>query len=155
MSEMTAMILLGIALVFLAGLGAYACSLWQEVRRREAFKRDEIRRANEKCLASLDAIARAMLQEQVDLTEGALRCKVLLEIIEPALMERPCFHVFGMMHARTAHLHTHSARKALSRRARMKEDRERLAIEDEYRSDLFDAAKAVRELTSGWPEGLH
>lgn len=155
MNEMTAKILLGIALVILAGLGAYAWSLWQEVRRREAFKRDEIRRANENCLESLDAIAKAMLQGQVDLTEGSLRCKVLLEIIDPALMERPRFQVFGVMHTRTAHLHTHSARKALSPRERMKEDRERLAIEEEHRSDLLDAAKAVLEFKSGWPGNLH
>ncbi|GGX79643.1 hypothetical protein GCM10007160_03750 [Litchfieldella qijiaojingensis] len=155
MSEMTAVILLGIALVIVAGLGAYAWTLWKEVRRREAFKRDEVRRANEMCLESLDAIAKAILQEQVDLTEGALRCKVLLEIIDPALMERQSFQIFGVIQSRTAHLHTHSAREALSPKERMKEDRQRWAIEEEHRQEVLDAARAVLEFKSSWPGSLH
>lgn len=155
MSEMTALILLGIALTILAGLGTYAWTLWKEVRRREAFRRDEARRANENCLESLEAIARAMLQEQVDPTEGALRCKVLLEIIDPALMERQSFRVFGDIQARTAHLHTHSARRALSPRERVKEDRQRLVVEEEYRQELLAAARAVLEFKSNWPSSLH
>lgn len=154
MSEITVLILLGAALVIIAGLGGYAWSLWREVRRREAFRRDEIRRANDNCLESLDAIAKAMLQEQVDLTEGALRCKVLLEIIDPALLERDQFKVFGIVQARTAHLHTHSARNSLSPRQRLKEDRERITIEDEHRQEVLDAAKAVLSFKKGWPESL-
>ena len=84
MSEMMAWIVAGLAVVILAGLGAYALTLWKEVRRREAFKREEVERANQQCLSSLDAIARSMISRQVDLVEGSMRCKVLLEIIDPA-----------------------------------------------------------------------
>lgn len=154
MNEVTAYLLLGVALVVVAGLGGYAWSLWREVRRREAFRQDEVRRANENCLESLDAIAKAMLQEQVDLVEGALRCKVLLEIIDPILLEREPFRVFATVQARTAHLHTHSARKNLTPRQRMQEDRERIGIEDEHRQDVMDAAQAVIVFREKWPASL-
>ena len=147
--------LAGLAAVIVAGLGAYAVTLWREVRRREAFRQEEIRRAHQNCLDSLGAIAAAMRAEQVDLVEGALRCKVLLEIIDPALVEREAFRVFASVHAETQHLSTHSSRNALTPRQRMDEDRQRLAVEDANRPALLDAAREVESLKQRWPEGLH
>ncbi|MBD3894287.1 DUF2489 domain-containing protein [Halomonas sp. ML-15] len=147
--------LVALAVVIVAGLGAYAATLWREVRRREAFRQDEVRRAHQNCLDSLGAIAAAMRAEQMDLVEGALRCKVLLEIIDPALVEREAFRVFGTVHAETQHLRTHSSRKELTPRQRMDEDRQRLAVEDAYRPALLDAAQAIERFKQRWPEGLH
>ncbi len=75
----------------------------------------------------------ALVQEQVDITEGSWRCKVLLEIVDPSLSERPEFQAFAEVYSRTRHLKTHSARKQLTPRERMQEDKERLAVEDEMR----------------------
>ncbi|MHB0775591.1 DUF2489 domain-containing protein [Halomonas sp. WWR20] len=147
--------LLALAVLTLGGLGIYAAHLWKEVRRREAFRRDEIRQANEKCLESLDVIARAMLAGQVDLIEGALRCKVLLEIIEPSLVERSSFHVFAEVHGRASHLSTHSARQALSSQQLREEDRERRVLEEELQTPLQEAAHAVVEFKRCWPASLH
>ncbi|PMR75042.1 DUF2489 domain-containing protein [Billgrantia endophytica] len=155
MTTTTALILLALGLAIIAGLGTYAFTLWREVKRREAFRRDELRRAHENCLENLEMVASSLLQEQVDVTEGAWRCKVLLEILDPRLLERPAFQPFGEVHARTQHLHTHSARKALTPRDRMREDRERLAIEDELRQPVLEAAAAVLEFRRGWPASLH
>ncbi|GAB2799952.1 DUF2489 domain-containing protein [Halomonas shantousis] len=147
--------LLAVAVLIVVGLALYAFRLWKRVHHREALQRDEIRRANENCLESLDVIARAMLADQVDLIEGALRCKVLLEIIEPQLVERSRFHVFAEVHRRAGHLHTHSARQALSPRQRLEEDRERIALEEELRAPLQQAAHAVVDFKKRWPAGLH
>jgi len=155
MSETTAWLLLGGGLVIVIGLGGYALSLWREVGRRELFRREEVRRANDNCLESLDVIARAMLADQVDLVEGSLRCKVLLEIIDPVLLERSAFHVFVGVHRRTAHLHTHSARRALTPRQRMQEDRQRLAVAGELRQAIRDAARAVIDFKQRWPASLN
>lgn len=154
MSEITAWLLLGAAVIVVVGLGSYALSLWREVKRREAFRRDEIRRANDNCLESLGMIASAMLVEQVDLIEGSLRCKVLLEIIDPGLLDRPEFRVFGEVHQRTGHLHTHSARQALTPRERLQEDRQRLAVEDELQGSVREAAGAVLDFKQRWPASL-
>lgn len=154
MSEITAWLLLGAAAIVVVGLGSYALTLWREVKRREAFRRDEIRRANDNCLESLGMIASAMLVEQVDLIEGSLRCKVLLEIIDPGLLDRPEFRVFGEVHQRTGHLHTHSARQALTPRERLQEDRQRLAVEDELQGSVREAAGAVLDFKQRWPASL-
>ncbi|MBB3191843.1 DUF2489 domain-containing protein [Halomonas cerina] len=143
MTTTTALILLGLALALVAGLGAYAVTLWREVRRRRDFRDEERRRAHDNCLENLELVASALLQEQVDITEGAWRCKVLLEILDPRLIERPDFAAFGEVHGRTRHLHTHSARQALSPRERFQEDRERLAVEDELREPILKAAAAA------------
>lgn len=148
-------ILGALALVIIAGLAAYALSLWKEIRRREAFRQDEMRRARENCLFSLGTVAAAMRAEQMDLVEGALRCKVLLEIIDPVLVDREMFRVFSTVYAETQHLHTHSARKALTPRQRREEDRQRLAVESAHKHSLLEAAQAVESFKQRWPESLH
>lgn len=155
MNETTAWLLLGSAVIAVSGLGSYAFSLWRKVKRRDLFRREEVRRANDNCLESLDIIARAMLAGQMDLTEGSLRCKVLLEIIDPQLLERPSLHVFTEVHQRTAHLHTHSSRRALTPHQRQSEDRQRLAVEDELRLGMLNGAHAVIEFKQRWPASLH
>ncbi|RTR06284.1 DUF2489 domain-containing protein [Halomonas nitroreducens] len=155
MTTTTALILLGLALAVVAGLGAYAFTLWREVKRRRDFREEEQRRAHENCLENLELVASALMQQQVDITEGAWRCKTLLEILDPSLIERPEFRAFGEVHSRTRHLHTHSARQALSPKARFQEDRERLAVEDELRDAVLAAAGAVVSFRRGWPGSLH
>lgn len=155
MNDTTAWLLLASGIIVICGLGGYGLSLWREVKRRDLFRRNEIRRANDNCLESLDTIARAMLADQMDLTEGSLRCKVLLEIIDPGLLDRPTLHVFAEVHRRTAHLHTHSSRRALTPDQRLHEDRERLAVEEEMRASVLDGALAVIDFKQRWPASLH
>lgn len=155
MTQTLALILLGLGLAIVAGLGAYAFTLWKEVQRRKAFRQDELRRAHDNCLENLEMVASALAQEQVDITEGSWRCKVLLEILDQSLTERPDFQAFDEVHRRTRHLHTHTARKALSPKERFREDRERLAVEEEMREPVLKAAAAVIEFRRGWPDSLH
>ncbi|WP_346798144.1 DUF2489 domain-containing protein [Halomonas sp. Bachu 37] len=145
MNTLGAVILLGIGLVVVAGLAAYALNLRKEVSRRERQREAEERRARENSLENLDLVVAAMLQHQVDITEGAWRCKVLLEIIDAELAKETAFQAFGEMYARTRHLKTHSARQELTPRERMKQDKERLAIEGEMRAEVMAAAAAVME----------
>ncbi|MBA2777304.1 DUF2489 domain-containing protein [Billgrantia kenyensis] len=155
MTPTMALILLALGLAIVAGLAAYAFTLWQEVKRREAFREEELRRAHENCLSNLEIVASSLIQEQVDITEGAWRCKLLLDILDPRLLERPDFQAFAEVYSRTQHLHTHSARQALTPRERMREDRERLEVEAEWRQPVLEAAGRVLEFRRGWPESLH
>lgn len=143
MSSTVALILAAIALVVIAGLGWYAFHLWREVGRRRAFRRDEDRRARQNSLENLELVASALLQHQVDITEAAWRCRTLLDIIEPGRVDEPDFKAFATLHARTQHLHTHSARMALTPKARREEDKERLVVEAEMRDDVLASARAA------------
>ncbi|WP_176504112.1 DUF2489 domain-containing protein [Cobetia sp. 5-11-6-3] len=150
MSLSTSIILIVIALIIIAGLTAYALKLRREVREREALRAEELTRARANCLESLEAIARAMQAGQVDLVEGGLRCKVLIEILDTSLAEDDVLGAFGTLHGRVSHLHTHSARKALSPRERLAEDKERIAVEEEMAKPLQQAAQCVLESMPVW-----
>ncbi|UYO74534.1 DUF2489 domain-containing protein [Halomonas qinghailakensis] len=155
MSTTLALILLAAAVAMIVALGIYAFKLRQEVKRREAFRIDEDRRAHQNSLENLDYVVSALVQEQVDITEGSWRCKVLLEIVDPSLAERPEFQAFAEVYNRTRHLKTHSARNQLTPRERMQEDKERLAVEDEMRSAVLAAAQQVINWRSKGGAGLH
>lgn len=155
MNSIGALILLAVAIAVIVGLGFYAWSLHQEVNRRETYRRDEDARAQQNSLENLDYVAGALVQEQVDITEGAWRCKVLLEIIDPSLTGRAEFQAFAEHYSRTRHLKTHSARKQLTARERMQEDKERLMIENEMREAVLEAANAVLDWRSKGLSALH
>lgn len=155
MSFTAALAFLIVGIIIILALSVYAFSLRKEVKRRDAFLLDEELRAKQNSLENLDYIVNALVQEQVDITEGAWRCKVLLEIIDPSLVERPQFQAFADVYNRTRHLKTHSARKQLSPRDRMQEDRERLAVEDEMRPAVLAAAEAVIRWRAKGASALH
>lgn len=143
MSTSIAVVLLSVGALLIIGLGIYAFKLHKEVKRREALVEDEKRRAVSNSLENLDYVVGALVQEQVDITEGCWRCKVLLEIIDTRLTERPDFQAFAEVYQRTRHLKTHSARNQLTLKARHQEDKERLAVEDDMRDKVLAAANAV------------
>ena len=155
MSSTVALILLALAVTVIAALGGYAFFLRKEVKRREEFRLDEERRAQQNSQENLDYEVSALVQEQVDITEGSWRCKVLLEIVDPSLSERPEFQAFAEVYSRTRHLKTHSARKQLTPRERMQEDKERLAVEDEMRPAVLAAAAEVIKWRAKGPSALH
>ncbi len=150
MSSSLAVGLSTLAVLIIVGLSLYAWRLWREVRRREAFRVDEIARANRNCVESLDAISKAMIERQVDLVEGALRCKVLLDIIDNRLVERDSWRVFVDVQGQAAHLRTHEARRELSPRQRHREDLAREAIAREYEARLDAAAAELQRFCREW-----
>lgn len=154
MSTSVALSLLGIGLVVVVALAYYAVTLHKEVGRREVFRRNEDRRARDNALENLELVASALAQEQVDVTEGCWRCKVLLELLDPSLLERSEFRVFVVVYEETRHLHTHDARKQLTARQRFDEDRHRLEVEDRRSQEVLAAAKSVLEFRARYQESL-
>lgn len=150
MSFSLAVCLSALAGLIIVGLSVYAWRLWHEVRRREAFRADEIARANRNCVESLDAISKAMVERQVDLIEGALRCKVLLDILDNRLVERDAWRVFADVQEQAAHLQTHGARRALSPRQRHREDLAREAIARQHEARLDAAAIELQRFCREW-----
>ncbi|MDR5898364.1 DUF2489 domain-containing protein [Halomonas vilamensis] len=155
MNLTAAVLLFGAGIIIIVGLAAYALMLRKEVKRRETFRLEEEQRAQQNSLENLDYIIDALLQEQVNITEASWRCKVLLEIIDPSLAECKEFGAFATLHDRTRHLKTHSERNKLTPRERMREDKERLTVEDEMRNDVMAAAKEVAAWRAKEKNTLH
>lgn len=139
-----------LAVLIIVGLSIYAWRLWGEVKRRRAFRAAEIDRANQNCIDSLDALSQAMAERQVDMVEGALRCKVLLDIIDNRLVDREAWRVLGEVQAEAEHLHTHQARRELSPRERHREDRQREEMAQRHEHRLHLAAIELRQFCRDW-----
>lgn len=154
MSNTIALSLLGIGMVVIVVLAYYAISLRRQVARREALRRDEDRRARDNALENLELVASALVHGQVDITEGAWRIKVLLELLDPSLLARAEFRAFAEVYEQTRYLHTHGARKELTVRQRLDEDRHRAAVEDRWRGGVLEAAKFVLDFRTRYPESL-
>lgn len=155
MSTTLALSLLILGVVIILALAWYALVLQKEVKRREAFRHEEERMARENGLENLELVAAALLQGQVDITEGAWRCKVLLELLDPSLPYRQEFRIFADVYEQTRHLHTHQARKDLTPKARFEEDKQRIAVEDSSRDEVLKAAQSVLDFRANYPESLN
>lgn len=148
MAENTAWILLAIALVIVAMLGGYACVLRRRLAKRRlamaAQWADEAQRAQENLLENLQVIAQCMLDDQMNLTEGCLRARLLLDLLEEGrYVFQDEFVVFDTVHQRARHLDTHEAREALSKKERRQQDAERRAIEEQHESSIRDGARSL------------
>lgn len=141
-----------LAILIIVSLAAYAWRLWREVERRKAFRADEIARANQNCIDSLSALSQAMVERQVDMVEGALRCKVLLDIIDNRLVERETWRVLGEVQSEAESLHTHQARRELSPRERHREDLAREEIAQRHDHRLHLAAIEIQAFCQDWTQ---
>ena len=92
---------------------------------------------------SIKVIATVMLDDQVELSEGCLRLKVLIDNFDPTLHEQDKFKVFAQMSEKLAHMPTHEARKKVEKKLIRKMDEERFRLEAEYREDIRQAATAL------------
>ncbi|WP_156506094.1 DUF2489 domain-containing protein, partial [Oleiphilus sp. HI0117] len=93
----------------------------------------------------IKVIAQCMLDEQVELSEGCIRIKVLLDHLAPNLHEDERFSVFIKMYDALEHMPTHEARKQTDKRVIFKLDQERFKLEEDNQHAILSASKALLE----------
>lgn len=143
MAGMSVVILLMAALLAVTGLAWVALRMTREVARRRQAQRQRMLAGERRCLDGLQVIGRALLAGQVDVVEGCLRARVLIDHVDPALFEDAEIAVIARVSDETAHLHTHQARAALSPRARFEEDRCRTRVADRHHPAIMVAARRM------------
>lgn len=94
---------------------------------------------------SIQVIAQAVEEDQVEYSEACLRLKGLLDHVAPELLEQSPFRVFQEVYDQIQHMPTHRARQATDTRFIEKMDKERLAIEEKYADAIRRAATALRQ----------
>jgi len=92
---------------------------------------------------SIRVIAQCMIDEQVDLSEGSIRIKVLLDHVAPELHEHPTFSIFSKIYAATEHMPTHEARKQADKKLIRKLDKERVKLEADNKEEILTASKEL------------
>ncbi len=141
MSGITLAVIGGVAII--AILAWYAWRELSKVAAIEAAKaeKDKERRAN--LQISVDAIARAVMSDQCDVSEGALRLKPLLDATDPSWIDRSDLRAILTMAEALADQPIKEARKALEKQERMRLDLARMQLEAEHGDAVKQACQAL------------
>ncbi len=122
----------------------YHWRLYQQRRQVEERRRKaEQERAGQRqrVLRSIEIICRAMISDQVTLTEGCIRVSVLFRALDFDEKQLNPFSVFFDMESATAHIPILDDWRKLSRKQQNMFDNERESIEAKYRDFVLDAAQ--------------
>lgn len=95
---------------------------------------------------SVRVLARSMLEDQIELSEGCIRIKVLLDNLAPELHQDPRFQIFQTMYDAMAHMPTHEVRQQTDKRFVRKLDHQRYSLEREHRQAIRVAAETLLAL---------
>lgn len=137
----------GAALVAL--LGAYGAYLWWQVWQQKQQQLAAQQHRREQLMAQLAVMARAVVTEQVNVTEGALRLSAMLYTIDKKIAVDVA--VIHELADRAALFAIGEARQRLPRAEREQQDKQREALEQHYGQAVVNAAK---RLHSALPEGV-
>lgn len=142
------MIWLGIVagLVLIAVLGWFIWSKFREIKvHRTNYSRYEAQQAGQKqyLIDSLGILAKTILDDQIELSEGSIRIKVLIDNLDATLHALPAFKIFEEIYRKTEHMPTHQARKDTDKRFIHKYDQQRYALEQQNRERIREAAREL------------
>ncbi len=145
------------AIVIVAALAIYALHLHRKLQGVDA-ERERARLELEQQLQdkaketskSITILARALIAEELSVTEACLRISWLLTQLDPEARESESYSVFFQVADATAHIPILEAWKALSREQRRAFDLERLKTETTFQDFVLVAAKNL--LDEGIPE---
>ncbi|MCP5208279.1 MAG: DUF2489 domain-containing protein [Hahellaceae bacterium] len=116
---------------------------WTRIRLGEKIaqqKNEQKEQSRREIKSGLRVLSLSLIEEQIDLAEGCIRIKVLLDAIAPELHNQPDFAVFNMMYEETSHMPTHGARQEMDKRFRRKLDKQRFELESRHRTQIKSAA---------------
>ncbi|MFC0338559.1 Protein of unknown function [Kushneria avicenniae] len=148
MSQVWAIMLLCVAIAIVGILLAIVWRMYGELQRRRLRQEQEQAQAEYQCLSNLNVIGRAMQEGQMDLVEGCLRARVIIDILDSGWWQDKELGIIADVSDSVAHLHTHQARSALTARERMQEDRYRLQVINEHEDNILVAARNLIDRTS-------
>ncbi len=114
-------------------------------RRRDDKNRAFREKRRQSMVESIQVIAMAVEEDQVEHSEACLRLKGLLDHVAPELLERSPYRIFREVSDQLQHMPTHRARQATDTRFIEKMDQERLALEKQHADAIRRAATALRQ----------
>ncbi|MEX0605015.1 MAG: DUF2489 domain-containing protein [Marinobacter sp.] len=140
-------------ILILAGLAAIVLLVVFISRQTRVLKRDKAtadrtkafqdeRRAS--MIKSIQVLAMAVEQDQIEYSEACLRIKGLLDHVAPDLLNQTPYRIFQEMHEHMQHMPTHQARQDTDSRFVQKMDEERFALEKQHADTIRRAATAIR-----------
>ncbi|MEX0624762.1 DUF2489 domain-containing protein [Saccharospirillum sp.] len=153
---MNSWILYSLALAAIAIITVLAIVAWRlqrQVRQKEQ-ERAQVKAAYEQktearrafVLQSLEIISTNALEEDLNLTEATIRCKILLDSLEMPETERQSYQILDQVFEQVQGFDTHQARKDLTPAERHKQDQQRGKIESEFEAALKDCFTRLKQI---------
>lgn len=140
----THMALLSAALLIITVLAAYAWHLTRQVREAEQQQADEqaqaahnLRQHQLGLLEDIRFIARSVLAEQCEITEGVMRLHFLITSLDPDSWQLDELSVVRQHHQATAAMPILEAYKALPKKEQFRLDQERFRLEDGHKEGVL------------------
>jgi hypothetical protein len=142
----TLLLLLGISIIVV--LSVIAWRLQNKVRnieRQRQQQQEELEKSKrehqEYIQNSIHILAQGLVDDQLALTEGAIRISVMISNLENGEAHKEEFSAFFQLADATAHIPILDSWKQLPKKDKFRLDKERLQIEDKFRDFILDAAK--------------
>lgn len=150
MSETMVYILIAVNLVVVIGLVAYILRVLrqQKEKRIDAERKlqkiaAEVREHRLYMIESLQVIGRAILNEEIPLTEASIRCKVLLDNLDPQLAQSDVYIVFNEVFEQSKHIPRLEAWKNLKGPEKLEYIAHMESLESDYSHKINSAAKSL------------
>ena len=139
---------IGLGLVVIVGLSWFILTKSRElkaIQTQQAQQKAQQKEQRDYLIDSIKVIATTMLEDQVELSEGCIRIKVLIDHLDASLHENEAFKIFELMYRGTEHMPTHQARKDTDKNFLHKLDQQRFALEKQHRESIRKASLALLE----------
>lgn len=153
MNNLTLSLLAVAAVIIIAVLAVIAWRLQAQVRQQQRQQQEQQAAAQERdaertayVLDSLRILSANVIDENLNLSEATIRCKVLVDALNLPESERQPYQVLETVFEQVQHFDTHGARKALSRAERKRQDEAREAIEQQYEAELKACFERLRHI---------
>ncbi|MDO6565221.1 DUF2489 domain-containing protein [Amphritea sp. 1_MG-2023] len=150
MSETTLYSLIVINLLIVIGLIAYIVRLLKQQQQKRVENELKIQgiaadvsKHRLHLIESLQVISRAILNEEIPLTEASIRCKVLLDNLDPQLAQSEAYIVFNEVFEQSKHIPRLEAWKALKGPEKLEFIAHMETLESDYNDRLVNAAKCL------------
>ncbi|MHA7878493.1 MAG: DUF2489 domain-containing protein [Saccharospirillum sp.] len=144
------------AVVVIAVLAVIAWRLQRQVRQQQHYLSEQQALAQQKkadrqafALDSLRIISQNVIEEDLNLSEATIRCKILIDALELSDDEREPYRILDVVYEQVQHFDTHQARRNLDRAERQQQDKAREAIEANHQDDLIQCFKRLRHIQLG------
>nr|WP_320136157.1 DUF2489 domain-containing protein [uncultured Amphritea sp.] len=150
MSDTTLYILIAVNLIIVAGLVVYIVRLLQQQKQKRLEAEVKLQKMAAEVsqhrlhlIESLQVISRAILNEEIPLTEASIRCKVLLDNLDPLLAQSETYIVFNEIFEQTKHIPRLAAWKALKGPEKLEFTAHMETLESDYNDQVVTAARSL------------
>mgnify|MGYP005985947441 CR=1 FL=1 len=152
--NLESILVLTLGALIIVVLGAYALHLYIKLQDQKAEKKQqeqmfsaELATRRDYYRNSIRVICSAIVEEQVSLTEGAIRISMLVSQLGLAEQEINDFQVFFQLTEATSHIPILEQWKNLNKMEKLRYDQEREKLEESFKDFIEDSARRVLDGT--------